>query len=219
MEKNEYNNYYIELHNKRISHLITFLIKHVKSGSKIGIIGYSMFDAMIRDKLSDCTIYNIFPSVDFARQEVDLAANILVYDITERKSVEKAYEYDCIIFTEVLEHLFSDDFLVINNVARLLRKSGFLFFSVPNVSALGKLIPIIVGENPYMKKSEIVEGAFGGFGHIREYSFREVRNLLMNDFRIIKLEGWNDYPNIFDKVAKLLPKIYAETIFAFCQKL
>ncbi len=49
--------------------------------------------------------------------------------------------------------------------------------------------------------------------------FREVRNLLMNTLRIIKLEGWNDYPIIFDKVAKLLPKIYAEAIFAFCQEL
>ena len=219
MEKSEYNNYYVKLHNKRISHLITFLIKHVKSGSKIGIIGYSMFDSMIRDKLSGCTIYNILPSIDFARQEVDSTAQILVYDITESKSVEMTFEFDCIIFTEVLEHLFSDDLLVINNVTRLLRKNGLLFFSVPNVSALGKLIPLIAGENPYMKKSEIVEGAFGGFGHIREYSFREVRNLLTNYFRIITLEGWNDYPNIFDRVAKLLPKVYAETIFAFCQKL
>ena len=215
MEKSEYNNYYVKLHNKRISHLITFLIKHVKSGSKIGIIGYSMFDSMIRDKLSGCTIYNILPSIDFASQEVDSTAQILVYDITESKSVEMTFEFDCIIFTEVLEHLFSDDLLVINNVTRLLRKNGLLFFSVPNVSALGKLIPLIAGENPYMKKSEIVEGAFGGFGHIREYSFREVRNLLTNYFRIITLEGWNDYPNIFDRVAKLLPKVYAETIFAF----
>ena len=219
MEKSEYNNYYVKLHNKRISHLITFLIKHVKSGSKIGIIGYSMFDSMIRDKLSGCTIYNILPSIDFASQEVDSTAQILVYDITESKSVEMTFEFDCIIFTEVLEHLFSDDLLVINNVTRLLRKNGLLFFSVPNVSALGKLIPLIAGENPYMKKSEIVEGAFGGFGHIREYSFREVRNLLTYYFRIITLEGWNDYPNIFDRVAKLLPKVYAETIFAFCQKL
>ena len=90
---------------------------------------------------------------------------------------------------------------------------------MPNVSALGKLIQLNVGENPYMKKSEIIEGAFGGFGHIREYSIREVRNLLTNNFKIIAIEGWNDYPNIFNRVAKLLPKVYAETIFAFCQKL
>ena len=217
MEKSEYNNYYVKFHNKRIRHLMTFLIKHVKSGSKIGIIGYSTFDSMIRDKLPGCTVYNILPSIDFARQEVDLISQILVYDITKSKSVEMTF--DCIIFTEVLEHLFFDDSPVINNVTRLLRKNGLLFFSVPNVSALGKLLTLIAGENPYMKKSEIVEGAFGGFGHIREYSFREVRNLLTNNFRIIALEGWNDYPNIFNRVAKLLPKVYAETIFAFCQKL
>lgn len=219
MEKSEYNSYYVKFHNKRISHLITFLIKHVKSGSKIGIIGYSIFDSMIRDKLPGCTIYNILPTIDFAGLEVDLARQILVYDITENKSVEIAYEFDYIIFTEVLEHLFSDDSQVINNVTKLLRKDGYLFFSVPNVSALGKLIPLIVGENPYMKKSEIIEGAFGGFGHIREYSIREVRNLLTNNFKIIAIEGWNDYHNIYNRVAKLLPKVYAETIFAFCQKL
>ena len=219
MEKSEYNSYYVKFHNKRISHLITFLIKHVKSGSKIGIIGYSIFDSVIRDKLPSCTIYNILPTIDFAGLEVDLARKILVYDITESKSVEMTYEFDYIIFTEVLEHLFSDDSQVINNVTKLLRKDGYLFFSVPNVSALGKLIQLNVGENPYMKKSEIIEGAFGGFGHIREYSIREVRNLLTNNFKIIAIEGWNDYPNIFNRVAKLLPKVYAETIFAFCQKL
>ena len=219
MEKSEYNNYYVKLHNKRISHLITFLIKHVKSGSKIGIIGYSIFDSMIRDKLPGCTIYNILPTINFAGQEVDLARQILVCDITENKSMKMTYDFDYIIFTEVLEHLFSDDSLVINNVTKLLRKDGYLFFSVPNVSALGKLLMLIVGENPYMKKFEIIEGAFGGFGHIREYSFREVRNLLTNNFKIIALEGWNDYPNIFNRVAKLLPKVYAETIFAYCQKL
>ena len=76
-----------------------------------------------------------------------------------------------------------------------------------------------MGENPYMKKSDIINGVFGGFGHIREYSFREVKKLLINDFRIVILEGWNDYPNIFNKLAKLLPKVYSETIFALCTKL
>ena len=52
-----------------------------------------------------------------------------------------------------------------------------------------RLLQLVAGGNPYMKKSEIVEVAFGGFGHTREYSFREVRNLLSNNFRIIQLEG------------------------------
>ena len=219
MERDEYNKYYIEFHKKRINHLIAFLIKQVKSGSKIGIIGYSIFDPIIRNKLSACAIYNILPSREFALQDGDRIGKVLVYDITERKSSEITYEFDCIIFTEVLEHLFSDDSLVINNVTRLLKKNGLLFFSVPNVSALGKLMSLIKGWNPYMKKSEIIEGSFGGFGHLREYSFNEVKNLLTGNFKILTLEGWNDYPNIYNGVAKLLPKIYAETIFAFCQKL
>ena len=78
------------------------------------------------------------------------------------------------ILLQPVEHIFADDSLIISNVSKLIRKNGLLFFSVPNVSAFGKLIPLLIGENPYMKKEEIINGSFGGFGHIREYSFRQV---------------------------------------------
>lgn len=219
MGENEYDNQYKKTHSKRIRHLLISLSNRVQSGSRIGIIGYSIFDSIIREEFPTCTVYNILPSTEFKRQEATSPRQILVHDITSNKTHEIAFVFDYIIFTEVLEHLFSEDSLVINNLEKLLKRNGLLFFSVPNVSALGKLIFLLVGENPYMKKSEIIEGAFGGFGHIREYSFREVRNLLTNNFRIISLEGWNDYPNIFNRIAKFLPRVYAETIFAICQKL
>ena len=174
---------------------------------------------MIRRSLPECMVYNILPSSSFDDGENIPLNRILIYDITSNGNSDPDFTFDYIIFTEVLEHLFQDDCLVISNLVKLLKDGGFLFFSVPNVSALGKLIYLLKGQNPYMKKSEIINGVFGGFGHIREYSFREVKKLLSNDFKIIILEGWNDYTSIFNKLAKLLPKVYSETLFALCKKL
>lgn len=210
---------YVKIHDVRIRHLLSFLIKYVQPKSKIGIIGYSIFDLMIRKSLPNCIVYNIIPSKSFAVGEDISPDKILIYDVSKNEISNPDFRFDYIIMTEVLEHLFSNDSLIISNISNLMKNKGFLFFSVPNVSALGKLIHLLIGENPYMSKSEIIDGAFGGFGHIREYSYKEVRNLLSNHFRIIILEGWNDYQNIFNKIAKLLPKVYSETIFAFCQKI
>lgn len=210
---------YKQFHKRRIEHILFFLSRYVKPGSNVGIIGYSISDIMIRRSLPECAVYNILPSMSFNDGENIPSNRILIYDINSNGNSDPDFTFDFIIFTEVLEHLFQDDSLVMSNLVKLLRDGGFLFFSVPNVSALGKLICLLKGENPYMKKSEIINGVFGGFGHIREYSFREVKNLLNNDFKIIFLEGWNDYSSIFNKLAKLLPKVYSETIFALCTKL
>lgn len=219
MKEPTYEDEYRYMHLTRINHLISFLARYINTNSRIGIVGYSIFDSMIRDSFKNCNFYNIIPDTNFITDRNIPKNQIVVYDVTLKHNVEVNPRFDAIIFTEVLEHLFADDSLILNNISKLLDKEGLLLFSVPNVSAIGKLTDLVFGRNPYMVKTDILEGSFGGFGHIREYSFREVRNLLSGYFNIIELMGWNDYPNVFNRIAKFLPKIYAETIFALCQKL
>lgn len=219
MIDNSYEKEYKVMHSYRIEHLISSLWNYAKPDDRIGIIGYSMFDDHIRETFKTMVFYNIIPNSNFIGNDIfHHKERIFIFDVAQRQNVDVKFQFDILIFTEVLEHIFADDSLIISNVSKLIRKNGLLFFSVPNVSAFGKLIPLLIGENPYMKKEEIINGSFGGFGHIREYSFREVKRLLSNDFQIVKLMGWNDYPNTFDRIAKILPKIYAETIFAVCLK-
>ncbi len=184
---------------------------------KVGIIGYSIFDDFIRSEFPNCRFYNIIPNINFAPSTLK---EYYIFDITKpSQTPDKLFiSFDVIIFTEVLEHLLNDDDLIIFNVYNLLKANGFLIFSVPNISAFGKLIKLMVGENPYMSKADIINGVFGGYGHIREYSFHEVTSLLQRKFNVLVIKGFNDYPNASDQIAKILPKIYAETIFTVAMK-
>jgi hypothetical protein len=216
-----YESEYREFHLERIKHLIRLLRGYLVPGYKIGIVGWSIFDDMIRSEFAYCEMYNIVSEEVVKKQEMtSLIPNRTVfYDITGFKgNSSENFMFDGIIFTEVLEHLLADDSLVLFRISKLLKNDGMLFFSVPNVSALGKLSMLVLGKNPYMNKKQILDGAFGGFGHIREYSFEETKKMLSQYFDIIKLRGLNDYPTFYNKLAKFLPYIYSETIFAICRK-
>ncbi|PYB68466.1 hypothetical protein DMB44_03755 [Thermoplasma sp. Kam2015] len=207
------------MHKKRIAHILSVVSKEARMGDKIGIIGYSVFDDMFREHIKNAFFYNIVPNEDFIETKYQKYHDyIIFYDITDSSSSDPPIKFDLIIFTEVLEHLLAKDEIILINISKLIKDRGKLIFSVPNVSALGKIVSLNFGKNPYMTKDQILNGSFSGYGHIREYSFNEVKTLLSKNFRIIRLEGWNDYPNKFNKISKILPKIYAETIFALCEK-
>lgn len=106
---------------KRINHLISYLVKYIKSQIKIGVVGYSVFDSYIRQKLAGLDVYNIVPKADFIDEENAKEESIIVYDLTSNNIVESPIELDIVVFTEVLEHLFADDSLIIENLSRIMK--------------------------------------------------------------------------------------------------
>lgn len=139
-----YQTNYSRTHMKRINHLISYMVHYIKPQKKIGIIGYSVFDTYIRQKLAGLDIYNIVPKADFIDEESAKKESIIVYDLTSNNTVEPSIELDIVVFTEVLEHLFADDSLIIENLSRLMKRDGLLFFSVPNISSFGKVLASIL---------------------------------------------------------------------------
>ncbi|MEM0133605.1 MAG: methyltransferase domain-containing protein [Thermoplasmatales archaeon] len=211
--------YYVE-HIQRIKHTIKIINQYSTDLEKIGIVGCSIFDQVFKDFFKKKIFYNLMPP-----KLIELAEDkkyTIECDL-ERNSIEFSPPnllFDGIIFTEVLEHMFFNDIEIMKNVSKLLRQGGYLFFSVPNVSALGKIIHLSVGTNPYMTKEKQINGVYGGYGHIREYSLKEAKKLVSSaNLEIISVIGLNDYKNIFNKVAKLLPKLYAETIMVIGKNL
>lgn len=74
---------------------------------------------------------------------------------------------DAIIFTEVLEHL--NPYYVswtLSELNRILKPSGLLFLSTPNIASIGKRVKLLLGKNPL------------GQTHVKEYTRDEVLNLL-----------------------------------------
>lgn len=190
---------------------------------RVGIIGYSSLDKTLREKYKEKTFLNLIPPalIDAANKIIpENLSQVCNLETSPSKFSFEGQNFDGIIFTEVLEHLFYRDDFIMRNLWKLLKENGYLFFSIPNVAALGKIVSLLFGRNPYMSKSEQIEGVYGGYGHIREYSLSEAMNLCKSvGLKVKRIYGLNDYKSLFDKVARSLPKIYAETIMIVAQKL
>ncbi len=96
-----------------------------------------------------------------------------------------AEAFDAVICSETVEHI-PDELAVINELARILRPGGWLFFTVPNLWNAARIIHMVKNLTP---RVELMEG------HLREYSFRKVSRLLHGKFEIRKAYpvgfGWS----------------------------
>ncbi|WP_126147733.1 class I SAM-dependent methyltransferase [Synechococcus elongatus] len=86
--------------------------------------------------------------------------------------------YDCIIFTEVLEHLCADPQVVLQFLLTRLKPSGQLILSTPNYFRSENLLPITQGRNPQPYHPGFAEN-WDGHYHYREYSAYELDQLIL----------------------------------------
>lgn len=93
--------------------------------------------------------------------------------------------FDAVICSETVEHI-PDDAAVINELARVLRPRGWLFFTVPNLWNAARLIDMV--KHPTLRV-HLMEG------HLREYSLKQVSCLLKGTFEVQKVYpvgfGWS----------------------------
>ena len=102
--------------------------------------------------------------------------------------------------------------IILLNLKKLVRKNGLLLISVPNALTFSNRIKMMLGKNIYWSKKDIVHGVYGGYGHIREYSLTEIRNLVSDYFKIMKINGINGYRTGASKILNVLPITYSNTI-------
>jgi len=74
---------------------------------------------------------------------------------------------DCVVFTEVLEHLHPYKIsFTLSEINRTLKWGGYLYLTSPNICSIGKRIKLLLGHNPLGKM------------HVREYTIKEIRDML-----------------------------------------
>jgi SAM-dependent methyltransferase len=83
---------------------------------------------------------------------------------------------DCVVFTEVLEHLHPYKMsFTLSEINRVLRRYGILYLTTPNAVSIGKRIKMLFGLQPIGEK------------HVREYTVQEVITLLTGyGFKILQ---------------------------------
>lgn len=95
-------------------------------------------------------------------------------------------QHDLIIFSEVLEHLYTQPEIVLGFVLQFLKPGGYLILQTPNAVATFKRIMMLFGYNPYDLISEKRDG------HFREYTSNELRLLFDScGLEIVKIEMQN----------------------------
>jgi SAM-dependent methyltransferase len=138
---------------------------------------------------------------------VDFALNFLRLIPSDRRGVQVAQadalqlpfrdcSFDAAICSETAEHI-NDDQGVISEIARVLKQAGLLFFTVPNLWSAARIIGMIKQRDFTIRLME---------GHVREYSPRQVANLLSPWFQIERRfpvgPGWSG--KIGGKIERLI---------------
>ncbi len=86
---------------------------------------------------------------------------------------------DLIVFNEVLEHLRVDPLFTLSEINRVMRPSGTLLLTTPNLYAIQRIVKLILGRGFNDPLSEFMKlRRIGHMGHIREYSATEVQRFL-----------------------------------------
>src|SRR5262249_32741139 len=118
----------------------------------------------------------------FNRVHEIFGINVLQFDIErpEAKMAGLLGQYQCVVFCELIEHLRINLFRTISFLRTLLTEDGFMYITTPNGLGIGALCRHILrgrtGPNPVIEWSKINE--LGHMGHVREYSYREIREVL-----------------------------------------
>jgi SAM-dependent methyltransferase len=124
---------------------------------------------------------------------------------------------DIVVAGEVLEHV-SQSRRFLKEVHRVLRPHGILVLSVPNIVSLKYRVAFLLGRIPsHAARADYTyneECLFGARGHVRDYSFAEVRRVLRDQGLCVLEERsigtyWHGRPLI---PAWLMPKSFSDNV-------
>lgn len=222
---------YLQIHKRRLSFLLKLYEEYVDPNSVVGDIGVSPFSCMILKKGNFRKFYSIIPDEEFKDASTPCLKRLeyILFDLTSQRANVKRMvgveKFDVIFFSEVMEHIFQEDSVILENLNLLLQEEGLLILTVPNMASAWRRLKLLFGKNIVGTKTEIIHGVYGGYGHIREYTFKEVKRLLTSTgFEIVRLEGFNGYGGEGIKgataraVLDILPKTYAFHIVCIAKK-
>lgn len=141
--------------------------------------------------------------------------------------------FDCVVCSEVLEHLLRSPYHVLGETRRVLRRGGSLILTTPNAVKLMVRLKVLLGKELCHYRSFYASPPFDR--HLKEYTPSEVRELLLQQgFRVEKLFCRNTtsltgpitrYPSFRKRAAvnlclvlSLLWPSFREVIFARARK-
>ena len=128
--------------------------------------------------------------------------------------------FDIILFMEIIEHLGINPLNALKEANRVLKDNGILVLTTPNILRLQNLKNIIFhGKQLETLKSLSQIEHFGYIGHIREYTRKELIEILdYCNFKVIKCCMFEGSNHILTRFLVTLFPFFRTSIILVCKK-
>lgn len=212
--------YYVANQKARAQRDATEVLKYKPSNLlNIGGVPF-LLEACVRDVASDLPITTLdhdpsrFSDVADHLKITSYAMDIETEDF-HNYCKDNQNKYDVVMLCEVLEHLRTNPLETLSNISNLIHADGILYLTTPNglsVRGIRRLLKGRTGPSPVREYSKIA--AIGHMGHVREYSSKEVREMLTHSgFEIVQMKKnphWNSFnhkPGPLNKLMFLIDRV------------
>jgi len=220
ISKNKQNNKLLNRHKQ----ILEYIYKYC--GKDDYILDVGCFDGKILKILEKSGYKNLY-GLDFSdisnKSFIGSKIYFKYYDI-EQDKIPFNNKFDAIIYSDVLEHLFSPE-KTLSDIKSNLTKNGKIFFSVPNASWF--LNGVLLS---FFPSKLYLSTAFGPWGHSYHFTFYNLKIIARNlGFEIIHLSGgkmdnyifntgfkkilYESFLMIIYTLAQIFPKIFSDHIF------
>jgi 2-polyprenyl-3-methyl-5-hydroxy-6-metoxy-1,4-benzoquinol methylase len=171
--------------------IINFIPKNSKKILDIGC-GEGIFASSIKKTLN-AEVWGIEMDRNSAKKASTKLDKLLVGDISDiMKEIPDNY-FDCIVFNDVLEHLY-DPHNVLVNIKNKLNKNGVVVCSIPNMRFIVVLFNLI-----FKKRWRYTNSGVLDFTHVRFFTNQSIKEMFNSlDYKLIKIKG--RYPKSSKKI-------------------
>lgn len=203
---------YLGYHSKRYEYLLSEISKLVPSNDEFDIldIGAAYQTALLRNYYPKVNIDTLgFFDKRFPPREIDVHHEL---DLNLFKNSQIDKKYDLIVFSEVIEHLYTSPVVILKYLRSLLKDDGVIIIQTPNASSLWKRISLLMGKNPY----ELIRiDSEKNPGHFREYTIKELKIITEESgFTVsnFSIKNYFNKENLKHKLCDLLTDILFDTL-------